>query len=87
MSSDPKAIQRITRAQEAHSEHLLSLPNVVGTAVGQKLVRNQPTGELALVVLVRRKVPSEQLQPEERIPATLDGVPVDVQEVGDIWAV
>jgi hypothetical protein len=41
---------------------------------------------VAVVVLVRRKLPASQLSPEDRIPAQIDGVPVDVQEVGDVRA-
>ena len=84
MRNDQAAIDRITRAQEAHSAALMQLPNVVGTALGVKTVGDKPTEDLALVVLVRRKVPLDQLKPQERIPAEIDGVPVDVQEVGDV---
>jgi hypothetical protein len=84
MRNDQAAIDRITRAQEAHSAALMQLPNVVGTALGVKTVGDKPTEDLALVVLVRRKVPLDQLKPEERIPTEIDGVPVDVQEVGDV---
>lgn len=87
MPTDPQAIVQISRVQEAHSPHLLTLPNVIGTAIGQKITGDQPTGDLALIVLVRRKVPLEELRPEERIPATLEDVLVDVQAVGDVLAV
>jgi hypothetical protein len=42
--------------------------------------------EVAIVVLVRRKVPAAQLAPDDRIPQQIDGVPVDVQEVGEVKA-
>ncbi len=86
MSIDQAAVDRITRAQDKHTEALLRLPNVVGTALGVKMINDEPTGDLALVVLVRNKVPLDSLQPDERIPATLDGVLVDVQEVGEVLA-
>jgi len=38
------------------------------------------------VVMVSHKIPPELLAPEERIPAEIDGVPVDVQEVGQIYS-
>jgi hypothetical protein len=41
---------------------------------------------MALIVLVRQKVPISQLDPEDIIPRILDGVPVDVQEVGNVKA-
>jgi hypothetical protein len=37
-------------------------------------------------VLVEKKVPGEQLSPQEMIPAEIEGVPVDVQEVGKLRA-
>ena len=43
-------------------------------------------GEVALVVMVRRKVPEDPLAPGDRIPSEIDGVPVDVQEVGTLRA-
>jgi hypothetical protein len=36
--------------------------------------------------MVSRKVPVELLRPEEVIPEQIDGVPVDVREVGEISA-
>jgi hypothetical protein len=86
MPTDQATIDRITRAQDKHSDALLRLPNVVGTALGVKMIDDEPTGELALVVLVRKKVPLESLKPKERIPAEIDGVLVDVQEAGDVMA-
>jgi len=34
--------------------------------------------------MVRHKVPTELLSPEDMIPAEIEGIPVDVKEVGDI---
>ncbi len=45
-----------------------------------------PLGQVCIIVSVRKKVPREQLSPADRIPAELDGVPVDVQETGPIRA-
>jgi hypothetical protein len=44
------------------------------------------TGEPALVVLVNRHVPEEQILYTDRIPSELDGVPVVVREVGTLEA-
>jgi hypothetical protein len=35
---------------------------------------------------VSRKLPQTQLAPEEILPKEIDGVPVDVQEVGEVQA-
>jgi len=73
---------------EAIRDELESCANVVGTAWGPKRVNDQTVGEDSIVVLVRRKVPEAQLDPDDRIPkeVDLDGhrVKTDVQEVGDV---
>jgi hypothetical protein len=60
--------------------------NVVGVGIGEKLVGDRPTGVMALQFLVRRKYPDAQIAAEARLPAAVDGVPVDVQEVGVLRA-
>lgn len=79
-------IEKIRAVKQAHEASLLSKANVVGVGIG--LARRGPTWtqEMALIVLVRQKVPVSQLDPEDIIPRILDGVPVDVQEVGNVKA-
>jgi hypothetical protein len=36
--------------------------------------------------MVKSKVPEDELAPEDIVPEEIDGVPVEVQEVGDIRA-
>ncbi len=81
-----EARQRADAVRRAHQDELLVKANVVGVGVGLRQRAGSPTNEVALVVLVRRKVPAHQLAPEDRIPRAIDGVPVDVQEVGDVRA-
>jgi len=81
-----QAYQRAVAAKQAHEAELLRKANVVGIGIGLRSARGVQTGEVALIVLVRRKIPPSQLAAEDRIPAQLEGVPVDVQEVGDVTA-
>jgi hypothetical protein len=83
---DQAAYERVRQVKEAHGEQLLALPNVIGLGIGLRHVDGEPTGEVALVVLVSRKLPSENLEDEAILPRDIDGVPVDVQEVGEIAA-
>lgn len=62
------------------------LDNVVGVALGEKYAGNQPTGVLGLKFLVVRKYADDQLTRRERLPRTVDGLPVDVEEVGVLRA-
>ncbi|HEX6037258.1 hypothetical protein [Longimicrobium sp.] len=56
--------------------------NVVGVGMGEKYAGDQPTGVLALKFLVVRKYPEGQLSAGELLPRQVDGLPVDVEEVG-----
>ncbi len=70
-----------------HQNKLLSKSNVVGVGVGQKMVRSVSTGDkqdLGIVVLVKKKMPENELQTQDVVPKDLDGVVTDVIEVGEI---
>lgn len=71
-------------AKRRHQVELMSKANVVGVGVGFELKGGQKTDTVAVVVMVRRKLPLAQLAPQDVLPEELDGVPVDVQEVGEI---
>jgi hypothetical protein len=80
------ATQKALAVKQAYEHELLSKPNVVGVGVGFRQVAGQTTGNVAVVVMVRQKLPDTFLSPDERIPSQIEGVPVDVQEVGEIRA-
>ncbi len=77
---------RVQAVKRAHAPSLMKKANVVGVGVGLRERGGVRTGEVALVVMVRRKVPLADLAPEDVIPSTLDGVPVDVQVAGTLSA-
>lgn len=83
---DQAAYERVREVKEAYGEKLMALPNVVGLGIGLRHVGGEPTGEVALVVLVSRKLPSANLDEKDMLPQEIEGVPVDVQEVGEISA-
>ncbi|MGH2625729.1 MAG: hypothetical protein ACRDHY_03655 [Anaerolineales bacterium] len=62
------------------------MPNVVGVGVGLVRRGGEKTGQVGIIVMVSQKVPAAQLAPADLIPRRLDGVPVDVQEVGEVVA-
>jgi hypothetical protein len=92
MSTEPDAsylqaaTQKAMAVKEAHEQELLAKPNVVGVGVGFRQIGGQMTNTVSLVVLVREKLPDSMLAPQDRIPAEIDEVPIDVQEVGEITA-
>jgi hypothetical protein len=83
---DQADYDRVREVKEAYGEQLMALPNVVGLGIGLRHVGGEPTGEVALVVLVSRKLPAVQLEDAGILPQQIEGVPVDVQEVGEITA-
>ena len=58
--------------------------NVVGVALGEKISENQPTGVASVRLLVRRKYPKNVMSLDEMLPTHVQGIPVDVQEVGEV---
>ncbi|MCB9453206.1 MAG: hypothetical protein H6672_17375 [Anaerolineaceae bacterium] len=85
MTQDERLAQ-VTAVQAQYSDELMQKPNVVGVAVGLVQRGGASTGEVGLVVLVSRKIPDDLLDEADRIPSELDGIRVDVQEVGEITA-
>jgi hypothetical protein len=86
-SSQPRAsVERAQSVKNTHEAELMSKPNVVGVGVGYRQRGGQQTDELGLIVMVENKLPSTQLSPQDVIPSEIEGVPVDVQEVGQIKA-
>ena len=84
---DSQEVQaRVEAVKRAYSAELMEKANVVGVGVGVRYRGGVHTGEVALVVMVSRKLPRAQLAPQDVIPSILDGVPVDVQEVGKLSA-
>jgi hypothetical protein len=85
IGTDP-SVDRAQAVKAAHEPGLLRKANVVGVGVGLRRRAGAQSREVAIVVLVRQKVPRSQLAAEDIVPAEIDGVPVDVQEVGEIGA-
>jgi hypothetical protein len=82
----PSAYEHARQVLRTHQAELMAKENVVGCGVGLRQVQGVRTGEVALVVMVSRKLPHHELNPQDILPAELEGVPVDVQEVGDLRA-
>jgi hypothetical protein len=67
---------------ESHAkakEELAKIPGVVGVGLGIKEVKGQLTGEVALIIYVREKMPSDRISQGDIIPAEFQGMMTDVQ--------
>ncbi|MGD2146630.1 MAG: hypothetical protein PVH41_08055 [Anaerolineae bacterium] len=62
------------------------MANVVGVGIGYRTRGGVVTDELCIVASVTRKMTPSGLRTQDSIPTQLDGVPVDVQEVGRLEA-
>lgn len=77
---------RAQAVKREYASQLMAKANVVGVGVGFCQRQGKRTDQVGLVVMVNKKLPAAQLAPEDVIPHEIDGVPVDVQEVGEIRA-
>jgi len=68
--------------KQAHENELMKVANVIGVGVGYQKKEGNWTEQVALIVLVAKKLPPEQLSPKDLLPKNIDGIAVDVQEVG-----
>jgi len=59
---------------------------VVGVTEGMRMRRGKLTNEPVIAVLVSRKVPRKNLTKASLLPSHIDGIPIDVVEVGPIEA-
>ncbi len=56
--------------------------NIVGVSDGFRTKNGVLTSEPCVVVYVARKIPKDELDPEDVLPYEMDGVPIDVVESG-----
>ena len=79
---DDERIEKIAAVQDKYNPKLMAYPNVVGTAIGRRQRQGKTTNELCLVVMVKRKLPTNKLPPGGSLPRELDGIGIDVIETG-----
>ncbi|MBK8022681.1 MAG: hypothetical protein IPK19_14920 [Chloroflexi bacterium] len=90
--STEEQLKRAQEVQEKYSHFLMDRPHVVGVAIGFRSRRDddtaaeekaeRPEREVCLVVMVDELISNESLPPSDRIPESLEGVPVEVQLTG-----
>jgi len=66
----------IEQVLDRHSKQLLELPGVTGTGIGEQ------SGKPTIVIMVKNLTPDVKA----RLPRTLEGHPVVVEESGEITA-
>lgn len=81
LRSENKAIRDMLAA--GAEEWLRSLPGVIHVSVGLKEKDGKMTDQLCVRVYVKEKKEKEALSPDELIPPDINGVPTDVNVVGE----
>lgn len=79
-------IDEIRQAKSTHVQPLMDRQNVNGVGIGYKIVKGRQTNQLCLTVLVRQKLTQQALTAENLVPRSIDGIPTDVVQVGELWA-
>lgn len=85
MPQDNSSYEYVIAVQSHYTDWLMQKRDVIGVSVGLW----DMTDDLArycLVVLVTVYHTPDELDPQDRIPEELDGVPVRVQDVGTLTA-
>ena len=57
---------------------------MLGFGVGFRYTAKNPSGDVAVKVYVREKLPLRQVNASFAVPAEIDGVPTDVEEIGEV---
>jgi hypothetical protein len=83
---DSEAINNISKDVEENQEELFRKQNVVGVAVGNKVVGGRDTGEPAIKVLVSHKLPESILRSQDLVAREYNDTQTDVEAVGEIFA-
>ncbi len=81
-TDDP--IDHVRAIKIRHEDRLLAQSGVVSVGVGLRQRGGALTDEVCIVVMVRNKRALANLPPGEVLPVEIEGVPVDVQESGEI---
>lgn len=79
-------IERVQNVKQKYEADLLAMPNVIGVGVGFKSIKGKIGNQIAIVVNVEQKINKVELTEQALLPEMLDGIPVDVVEVGRLSA-
>jgi len=79
MSSEIRAAIRPVKSRV--EDELIARPGVNAVDIAEKVTDGKPTGELSIVVYVDKKQPPSRLSKANAIPAEIDGIRTDVQEM------
>lgn len=77
-------MHRLLRTMSVYGSDLMNRDNVVGMGVGFKEIGGKPTGRIAIVVMVSKKMPMSSIARNQAIPRQINSIHTDVLEVGEL---
>lgn len=80
-------IDDIRNIRRTYEEELFKKYNIVGLGIGFKKKKRRHTKDLSLKMFVKEKLPPYGLKPIDMIPEQIDGVPTDVEGIGEVYAI
>ena len=79
-----KEDHRLRFSKAKYEDDLLLRSGVTSVGIGFRQKKQEYTEEVVIVITVKAKYSQIDIADADLLPASLDGVPVDVQEVGNI---
>ena len=79
-------LSSIKNIKDDNEDNLLALSNVSGVGIGFKEKKGKQNEELCIQVFVQKKLKEKDLDSDQIVPKTLNGINTDVFEVGNIEA-
>lgn len=77
-----RSYEDLRAIRDRAAAQLLQIPGVHVVAIGGREKQGRPTGEIVLKVFVDKKRRPEDVPKEQRLPITIEGVGLDVVELG-----
>lgn len=79
-------MKQLVRTKNLYRQQLMQKPNVIGVGIGFKTVEGKRLRDLSYAIVCLVKEKTSDLPPGGGIPKSLDGLPTDVVEVGEVVA-
>ena len=78
------AFNRAKEVKNKYENDLMQKPGVAGVGLGLRHRGGDLTDEVVIVITVNKKFNMDELDTDEQIPPAIEGVPIDVKEVGQL---
>jgi len=79
-------LSHVLSVKRKYERWFLEKSHVVGVGVGLRHLKETQSSQVVIIVNVSRQVPGEELTPDEEIPEEVEGVPVEVETIGQLRA-